>query len=226
MKHILLAVALAFCAVITFPAKADAFVWGNVYGDFTVQKGLKGNPLEEVANENLVLGAEGGIVTSGVNAYAFAEHNAHLESTFVKGTIHVDVYKDVSIYSQLSNFNDKAFSEGRALVGVGYTGLANDQGGLTPFVGWNLADNTFEDDNFAMFGWTANYKITKALSINNWHESEVNKGITANGAVGLSYETNWLVKDSYIGVQYRYMFNAAGVDGFGDAVMFRIGTHL
>ncbi len=226
MNKLLIAATLGLGLLTSNLAAAEAFVWGNAYGDATLQKGLKGNPLEEVASENITVGAEGGIITENVNTFGFAEYNAHLDSMFVKGTAHIDFKSDVSVYVQLSHFGDKVFSEGRALAGVGYTGLANDKGSFSPFIGWNISDNTYASDNFMMMGWSANYKVTKNIMVINWHETEVNKGLTANGAVGINYETNWILKDSYVGASYRYMYNAAGVQGFGDAVMLRIGVHL
>ncbi|MGL5583293.1 MAG: hypothetical protein ACRDCE_20395 [Cetobacterium sp.] len=206
-------------------AKADANVWANTYTDYTYQGGLKGNPIEQFKKHNATVGVEGGLSTGFLDAYAFSEYNASLDTQFTKANGHMDVWKDVSIYGQWSDFNDGTdFNESQYTVGVGYTGLSGSGYALKPFVGANLTINQFEEVWRPMVGWNGFMVLPEGAMLTHWNESRViDSKVTANGAVGLFQD---VTKSMYVGAQYRYFYNDAGVKGFGDALMLRVGFHL
>lgn len=88
-----------------------------------------------------------------------------------------------------------------------------------------------------MAGWSAGYSFEIAgqpLQLVNWNEVEFarseeyqaqvgTKSAGLNGAVVLSYDITDRV---YTSLTYRYFANKLGVDGYGDAAIFRIGMHL
>lgn len=207
------------------PAQAEPIVWGNTYTDYTNQAGITGNPLETVKEHNATVGIEGGYIGESVTAYGFYEFNATLDNQFAKVTTHVKVVDNWTVYVQASQFYSQDFSETQRSAGLGYQGLSFGDLVFTPFVALNVTDSNFvKNEVKPMVGWTA-MTVADDFLITHWNESRYDQknGLTANGAFGVFYD---LPDDMYVGAQYRYFYNEAGVTGFGDALIFRVGYHL
>lgn len=160
---------------------------------------------------------------------------------------------DFTLYGQVYDINDNKFdsAEQNRVVGIGYLGLQGEGWWFKPWIGYhdisvdgvNLAyvdgvndSSEFQGNNGGMLGWSAGYAFTVAgqsLMLTNWNEiefarndaySKLQYGDTGlNGAVGLWYDIN---ETFYTGIQYRYFNNKLGWDGYGDAMIYRIGMHL
>lgn len=225
-KHLLagFAFAVSFIAGIA-SAKAEPVVWANTYTDYTYQKGFKGNPLEELKSHTGTVGLEGGLSTSFLDAYGFSEYNATLDTQFTKANGHMNMWKGVSLYGQWSDFSDKTnFNESQYTVGAGFMNLKGKDWSFKPLVGVNYTVNTFETDTKPVVGWSGHMVLPEGALLTNWHESRIVHGeLTANGAIGLFQD---ITKNMYVGAQYRYYYNDAGVSGYGDALMLRLGYHL
>lgn len=196
-----MAIGFGLGLVISAPAMASG--WTQVYADHYAG-----------ANKQVV-GMEGGIL----GAYGFVEQDLEANTTFVKVNRHNEIYKGVSIYTQGQYFGMDGFDEYQGTIGFGYTKLAGNGWSFAPWVGVNLIDNTVGDDTRGLLGWSANVNLGGGQSIYNWTELGLDK-LSANGAIGFQQDFG---KRFYGALQYRYMYDDAGVDGFGDEAMIRVG---
>lgn len=206
-------------------AKAEPFVWGNTYTDYTYQKGFKGNPLEELKKHNATVGIEGGLTTDFIDAYGFTEYNASLDTQFSKASAHFNIYKGVSLYTQASDFTDGSdFNESHYVGGIGYTGLSGSGWAIKPFAALGYRASTFDTQKAPIVGWSGYMGLPDGMTAFSWHESEIKHGkMNHNGAIGFTQD---ITKRMYVGTTYRYFYNAAGVSGYGDALIARVGFHL
>ncbi|MBV7300548.1 outer membrane protein OmpK [Enterovibrio paralichthyis] len=207
---------------VTIGAEAGAgFDWGQVYGFYEYEK------LDQASDSR---------------------------SQAAKFTAHYKLIDDVTLYGQVYDLKDNKFTnEQSRVLGFGYLGLNGQGWSFNPFIGVHdlSIDNTNEkfdaEDklesytnasgfNGYMAGWTAMYNFDIAgqpLMITNWHEIEFDRNddyaamqygkIGHNGGVSLWYD---ITETVYTGLTYRYFYNKLGVDGYGDAVIFRVGIHL
>ncbi|KXI22106.1 outer membrane protein OmpK [Photobacterium sanguinicancri] len=226
----------------------DYLTWTNGTEGFNSDVKVSDN-----RDDHITLGAEGGAGFDWGEMYGFYEYEKlNMASTdrsqAAKFSIHYKVVGDFTAYAQIYNIIDNKFdSEQNRVIGVGYTGLTGDNFWFKPFAGIHdvsAADNVDANGkvtdangfNGYMVGWNAGFTFEVAgqpFMVTNWHETELarNDGYTLNqngstghnGAVGIWYD---ITDTFYTGVQYRYFYNKLGVDGYGDAAIFRIGMHL
>lgn len=193
-------------------SKADMF--GSVYADQMFKKD---------SDSTTTFGAEVGFSNPLADAFGFAEYTSETESLFLKGSSHVKLMSGFTVYGQVSHFTDPSFNETTAVVGGGYL-MGGSSWSVKPFVGLAKMQNNFGmQDEMVMVGWTAFKSVTSNLSLSNWHETTFKHGTTANGAVSAFYD---VTENVYVGATYRYYFDAAGVDGYGDAGYLRVGYKL
>ncbi|MBE1277131.1 MULTISPECIES: outer membrane protein OmpK [Enterovibrio] len=207
---------------VTIGAEAGAgFDWGQVYGFYEYEK---------------------------------LDQGSDTRSQAAKFTVHYKLVDNITAYGQVYDLKDNAFTnEQNRVLGFGYLGLNGEGWSFNPFIGvHDLSIDTIETRdkdtqvlkssfnasgfNGYMAGWTAMYNFDIAgqpLMLTNWHEIEFDRNddyagmqygkMGHNGGVSLWYD---ITDTIYTGITYRYFYNKLGVDGYGDAAIFRIGMHL
>ncbi|MGF1685956.1 hypothetical protein L4C36_04585 [Photobacterium japonica] len=240
-------------AAAALPAQAEyLYGFGNVYTDYLTwtngTQGYNGLDVSEDRDDHITLGVEGGAGFSWGEIYGFYEYEkinkgSSERSQAIKGSMHYKLVGDFTAYGQIYDYSESGngvdMSEQNRVLGFGYTGLVSENGWFKPWIGvHDLSSGNSEAAglNGGMFGWSAGYNFEIAgqpFMVTNWNEvefarndaySEMQNGSTGlNGGVGLWYD---ITETVYAGVQYRYFANKLGVDGYGDAVIFRLGAHL
>ncbi|MEZ8093463.1 outer membrane protein OmpK [Photobacterium swingsii] len=252
MRKSLLALT-ALAATAALPAQAEYhYGFANVYGDYLTwtngTQGFNGKDVSDDRDDHITIGAEGGAGFDWGEMYGFYEYEklnkgSSERSQAAKFSIHYKLVGDFTAYGQVYDYsesgNGNAFSEQNRVIGFGYTGLTGDNFWFKPWIGvHDLTTGNSEAAglNGGMAGWSAGFNFELAgqpFMVTNWNEIEfarndeykkMQNGSTAlNGAVGLWYD---ITDTFYTGVQYRYFANKLGVDGYGDALIFRVGMHL
>ncbi len=241
----------AVAAAAAMPAQAEYnFGFANVYGDYlTWEQGSKDLKKKGGRDSHYTIGAEAGANFSWGEVYGFYEYEKVGESSkdrsqAMKVAAHYKLVGDFTLYGQVYDLNDNRFSdEQNRVIGFGYTGLTGNGWWFKPFAGYhdisvngNDNDDEINGGNGGMIGWNAGAMFNVAgipMMVTNWHETEFNRneGYASqqggknghNGAVGLWVD---ITEKLYTGVQYRYFRNKLGWEGYGDAVIYRIGYHL
>lgn len=252
MRKSVVALSILTAATTALPAHADyLYGFGNVYTDYLTWTNGNGVfdklDVSDTRDDHITLGAEGGAGFTWGEIYGFYEYEklnkgSDLRAQAAKFTIHYKIYNNITAYAQVYDLNDNAFGgEQNRILGFGYVGLANEKYWFKPWVGFH--DASLEEQagasglNGGMLGWTAGYNMTIAgqpFLITNWNEIEfgrtkeyraaVNTSKTGiNGGLSLWYD---ITDNFYTGLTYRYFSNKLGVDGYGDALIFRLGVHL
>ncbi len=230
--------------------------FGNVYTDYLTwthgTQGFNGIDVSTDRDDHVTLGAEGGAAFSWGELYGFYEYEkinegSNKRSQAAKFSLHYKLIENATLYTQIYDFSENAgaFDEQNRVLGFGYVGLANENYWFKPWVGFhdvtagsaNAAANPDASGlNGGMFGWSAGAKFEIAgqpLLITNWNEIEFARNeaysVSQNGSSGLNgglslwYDVSPRI---YTGLTYRYFSNKLGVDGYGDALIFRLGIHL
>lgn len=240
-------------AAAAVPAQAEyLYGFGNVYADYLTwtngTQGYNGVDVSEGRDDHITIGAEGGAGFSWGEIYGFYEYEkvnrASTErSQAAKFSMHYKVAGNVTAYGQIYDYSENgagnAFDEQNRVLGLGYVGLAGQNYWFKPWIGVNevtTGNSEASGLNGGMLGWSAGYNFSVAgqpLMVTNWNEVEFarndayeiaqNGSTGLNGGVSLWYDINDRV---YTGLTYRYFANKLGVDGYGDAVIFRVGIHL
>ncbi|MDG1732054.1 MAG: outer membrane protein OmpK [Thalassotalea sp.] len=209
--------------------------------------------VSETRDDHVTLGIEAGAGFSWGEMYGFYEleklnMSSNEQSNAFKLTAHYKVAGNITAYGSVYDYSDSGFSaidEQNTVVGIGYIGWASDDFWFKPFFGAHMvksgqtAETGYDDIdglNGAILGWNLgwNFKVgEQKFMLTNWHEFELNRndeysqyqyGETGiNGGAAIWYD---ITDRIYTGVQYRYFKNKLGVDGYGDAIIFRIGIHL
>ena len=233
---------------------ADYLNWGNGFEDLSTAHTSPGGWDNGSRDEHFTLGIEGGAGFSWGEMYGFYEYEkinwaSNERDQALKVSAHYRLAgSDFTVYGQVYDINDQKFnsSEQNRVIGLGYLGLQGDGWWFKPWVGYHdiSVDGAMDPQdhkdvqgsNGGMLGWNAGYTFKVAgqpLMLTNWNEVEFSRndvyskmqfGETGlNGAIGLWYDIN---ETFYTGIQYRYFQNKLGWDGYGDAMIYRIGIHL
>ena len=225
---------------------ADYLNWGNGFEDLSDSYSDKnGN-----RSEHYTLGIEAGAGFSWGEMYGFYEYEkinwaSKERDQAMKVSAHYRIAdSDFTLYGQVYDINDNKFdnAEQNRVVGLGYLGLQGEGWWFKPWIGYHdisvdgVATPEVQGNNGGMLGWSAGYAFTVAgqpLMVTNWNEIEFARndayaqmqyGDTGlNGAVGVWYDIN---ETFYTGIQYRYFKNKLGWEGYGDAMIYRIGMRL
>ncbi|KXF79801.1 outer membrane protein OmpK [Enterovibrio coralii] len=240
-------------AAAAVPAQAEyLYGFGNVYADYlTWTNGTQGFDKQDVSDardDHITIGAEGGAGFTWGEIYGFYEYEKVDRASSERGqaakfSMHYKVAGNVTAYGQIYDLSQSgaggAFDEQNRVLGMGYVGLTGDNYWFKPWVGvHDVTTGTGEAAgmNGGMFGWSAGYSFEIAgqpLLVTNWNEiefarndayTEMQNGSTGlNGGLSLTYD---ITDTIYTSLTYRYFANKLGVDGYGDAAIFRIGMHL
>lgn len=230
--------------------------FANIYSDYLTwtngTQGFNGIDVSTDRDDHVTLGAEGGAGFSWGEIYGFYEYEkinegSEKRSQAAKFSMHYKLVGNTTLYAQIYDFteNSGAFDEQNRVLGFGFLGLTGENYWFKPWVGLHdvtagaanaNADRDASGLNGGMLGWSAGFRFDLArqpLLITNWNEIEFarndayklsqHNGSGLNGAVSLWYDINETV---YTGFTYRYFANKLGVDGYGDALIFRLGVHL
>jgi hypothetical protein len=221
-KKTLLAAVLSLTAVSAFATEGvdKSTTWSNIYVD-----GIHSGFSDETGEHDVAgqVGVEGGFDYDKLSMYGFAEHNFTDNAEFFKLSGHYTVLDtNVTLYSQATHFQGEGFDSQTGVLGLGYK-LGGDGWSVKPFIGYNVNSDGNQEDGGVMVGWSGFKVIGTGLSVSSWHETVVTDEITANGAVGIWQDISQRV---YVGAHYAYHFNTRGNDGYGDALLLRIGMHL
>ncbi|WNC68105.1 outer membrane protein OmpK [Thalassotalea nanhaiensis] len=254
-KFIIALMATAAMAATTAQAEyqygfANAYFDGLSWTNGT--EGWNGGDISETREDHITFGIEAGAGFSWGEIYGFYEMeklnmDSDLRSNAFKVSAHYKVLGNITAYGQVYDYNDSGFgdiSEQNTVIGIGYVGWSSPDFWFKPFIGVHevksgQSDTSFDDINGmngAMIGWNMGMNFTIAgekFMLTNWNEIEVDRnkdyaeyqyGETGlNGGIGLWYD---ITERVYTGIQYRYFQNKLGVDGYGDAIIFRVGVHL
>ncbi|MGF1707643.1 outer membrane protein OmpK [Enterovibrio baiacu] len=249
-KSVVALAVLASAAAV--PAQAEyLYGFGNVYTDYLTwtngTQGFDGKDVSDMRDDHITIGAEGGAGFTWGEIYGFYEYEKLNKGSDERGQaakfqIHYKIAGNVTAYGQIYDLVDNKFGgEQNRVLGLGYVGLTGDNYWFKPWVGVHDASREGQSGasgmNGGMLGWSAGYSFEIAgepLQLVNWNEVEFarsdeyqahvgTKSSGLNGAVVLSYDITDTV---YTSVTYRYFSNKLGVDGYGDAAIFRIGMHL
>ncbi|CAH0532947.1 hypothetical protein VST7929_00796 [Vibrio stylophorae] len=227
------------------PAQADyLYGFANTYVDYLNWK----QGTEEINRDShITLGIEGGAGFDWGEIYGFYEYEklnmgSDSRSQAAKVTAHYKLIDDFTLYGQIYDLNDNKFGdEQNRVIGFGYTGLVGEGWWFKPFIGyhdmsWNGNNSQSNGDNGGMLGWVGGYSFNLGehnFLVTNWNEIEFarNAGYAnaqggktgLNGGLSISYDITDRVYTSFT---YRYFDNKLGVDGYGDALIYRIGIHL
>ncbi len=236
----------------TFPAQASyLYGFSNVYTDYlTWTSGAgayDGIDVSESRDDHIAIGIEAGAGFNWGEIYGFYEYEklnkgSDDRSTAFKVTAHYKLFDNVSLYGHVYDLVDNRFGgEQNRVIGIGYLGLTGKDYWFKPWIGVHDVSREVETGvsglNGGMLGWTAGWNVDlggQKLLITNWNEFEfgrsdeyqiaVNtKSNGVNGGLSLWYDLSPRV---YTGLTYRYYSNKLGVDGFGDALILRLGIHL
>lgn len=232
------------------------FGFGNVYSDYLTwtngTQGFNGVDVSTDRDDHVTLGAEAGANFSWGEMYGFFEYEkvnegSEKRSQAAKFSMHYKLIGNATLYAQIYDFseNSGAFDEQNRVLGFGFLGLTGENYWFKPWIGLhdvtagsaNVSANPDASGlNGGMMGWSAGFSFNIAgqpLLITNWNEIEFARndaytlsqsGDTGlNGGLSLWYD---ITESIYTGLTYRYFSNKLGVDGYGDALIFRLGLHL
>lgn len=249
-KSVLALSVLAAAAAV--PAQAEyLYGFGNVYADYlTWTNGTQGYgerlDVSDGRDDHVTIGAEGGAGFTWGEIYGFYEYEkvnegSEQRSQAAKFSMHYKVAGNLTAYGQIYDYSESkaALDEQNRVLGLGYVGLTGENYWFKPWIGIHDVTSSNGDAsgmNGGMLGWSAGYNFEIAgqpLMVTNWNEIEFARNDTykvmqngstgLNGGLSLWYDINDRV---YTGLTYRYFANKLGVDGYGDALIFRVGIHL
>lgn len=246
-------VALGALALSTTLSAHASYQYGfsNVYVDYLTWTNGKGAfdklDVSETRDDHIAIGIDGGAGFSWGEVYGFYEYEklnkgSDKRSQAVKLSGHYKLFENVTAYAQVYDLVDNAFGgEQNRVIGAGYLGLTGPNYWFKPWIGVHDVSREGESGvsglNGGMLGWNAGWNVTvgnQKLLITNWNEFEFGrsaeyqksvktKSTGINGGLSVWYD---ITPRLYTGLTYRYFSNKLGVEGYGDALILKVGVHL